>query len=190
MEDEAKVSLGLLQSLSHPGEWSMVPNLTLYEAPVDTLPRSVNIICLWFDPNGYVKELTLFLPGLTLLQSPRIKYLVAWLVFIRFVGRVCHQWHTSAIPLKTSQPCDVIQEDLQNYTSQRLNNTATSPPTAIKFLLKWESRRMKTSTTMANHDPRMNRTNLKISRVVRHRWYLKYPMWFLQLFVVCLACSW
>jgi hypothetical protein len=27
--------------------------------------------------------------------------------------------------------------------------------------LKWESRRMKTSTTMANHDPRMNRTNPK-----------------------------
>jgi hypothetical protein len=44
---------------------------------------------------------------------------------------------------------------------QRLNNTATSPPTAIKFLLKRESRRMKTSTTMANHDPRMNRTNPK-----------------------------
>jgi hypothetical protein len=44
---------------------------------------------------------------------------------------------------------------------QRLNNTSTSPPTAIKFLLKRESRRMKTSTTMANHDPRMNRTNPK-----------------------------
>jgi hypothetical protein len=39
--------------------------------------------------------------------------------------------------------------------------TATSPPTAINFLLKRESRRMKTSTTMANHDPRMNRTNPK-----------------------------
>jgi hypothetical protein len=60
----------------------------------------------------------LFLPGLALLQSPRNKYLVAWLVFIRFVGRVCHQWHALAIPLKTSQPCDVIQEDLQNCTSQ------------------------------------------------------------------------
>jgi hypothetical protein len=42
---------------------------------------------------------------------------------------------------------------------QRLNNIATSPPTAIEFLLKRESRRMKTSTTMANHDPRMYRTN-------------------------------
>jgi hypothetical protein len=44
---------------------------------------------------------------------------------------------------------------------QRLYNTATSPPTTIKFLLKRESWRMKTSTTMANHDPRMNRTNPK-----------------------------
>jgi hypothetical protein len=58
------------------------------------------------------------------LQSPRTKYLVAWLVFIRFVRRVCHQWHTSAIPLKTSQPCDVIQEDLQNYTSH-INDSTT-----------------------------------------------------------------
>jgi hypothetical protein len=44
---------------------------------------------------------------------------------------------------------------------QRLNNTATSPSTTIKFLLKRESRRMKTSTTMANRDPRVNRTNPK-----------------------------
>jgi hypothetical protein len=43
----------------------------------------------------------------------------------------------------------------------RLNNTATSPPTAIKILLKRESRRRKTSTTLANHDPRMNRTDPK-----------------------------
>jgi hypothetical protein len=111
-------------SLSSLGVWSMAPNLALYEDPVDTLPRSVKIICLWFAPTGYVKELTLFLPGLTLLKSPRTKYLVPWLVFIRFVGQVCHQWHTSAIPLKTSQPCDVIQEDLQIYTSQ-VNGSTT-----------------------------------------------------------------
>jgi hypothetical protein len=68
----------------------------------------------------------LFLPGLALLQSPRTKYLVAWLVFIRFVEGVCHQWHTLAIPLKTSQPCDVIQEDLQNRTSQVNINSSTT----------------------------------------------------------------
>jgi hypothetical protein len=76
--------------------------------------------------NCFVEKLTLFLPGLALLQSLRTKYLVAWLVFIRFVERVCHQWHTSAIPLKTSQPCDVIQEDLQNCTSQVNINGSTT----------------------------------------------------------------
>jgi hypothetical protein len=65
-------------------------------------------------------------PRLALLQSPRTKYLVAWLVFIRSVGRVCHQWHTSEIPLKTSQPCEVIQEDLQNSTSQVNINSSTT----------------------------------------------------------------
>jgi hypothetical protein len=44
---------------------------------------------------------------------------------------------------------------------RQFNNIAASPPTAIKFLLKQEPRRMKTSTTMANHDPRMNRTDPK-----------------------------
>jgi hypothetical protein len=75
--------------------------------------------------NGSVKIPILFLPRLALLQSPRTKYWVAWLVFIKFVGRVCHQWHTSAIPLKTLQPCDVIQEDLQNCTSQVNINGST-----------------------------------------------------------------
>jgi hypothetical protein len=93
--------------------------------------------------NGSVKILTLFLSGLALLRSPRTKYSIAWLVFIRFVGRVCHQWHTSAIPLKTSQPCDVVQEDLQQCTSQvNINGSttpATSPPIAIKFWLKPEA---------------------------------------------------
>jgi hypothetical protein len=84
-----------------------------------------NILPL-IDTNCSVKKLTLFLPGLTLLQSPRTKYLVAWLVFIRFVGHVCHQWHTSAIPLKTSQPCDLIQKDLQKCTSQVNINGSTT----------------------------------------------------------------
>jgi hypothetical protein len=112
------------------------------------------------DTNCSVKKLTLFLPGLALLQSPRTKYLVAWLVFIRFVGRVCHQWHTSAIPLKTSQPCDVIQEDLQNCTSQVNFNGSTIlqlhhqlPSSSAEARVK----EMKESTTMSNHDPRMNR---------------------------------
>jgi hypothetical protein len=63
----------------------------------------------------------------------------------------------------TTMWCDIRRLANLHFPSQHqwLNNTATSPPTAIKFLLKRESRRMKTSTTMANHDPRMNRTNPK-----------------------------
>jgi hypothetical protein len=78
------------------------------------------------DTNGSVEELTLILPGLALLQSLRTKYLVSWLVFLRIVKRVCHQWRTSAIPLKTSQLCDVKQEDLRNCTSQVNTNGSTT----------------------------------------------------------------
>jgi hypothetical protein len=162
-----------------------------------------NILPLVYT-NGSVKILTLFLPRLALLQSPRTKYLVAWLVLVRSVGRVRHQWHTSAIPLKTSQPCDVIQEDLQNCTfpsrHQQLNHTATSPTTTIKFLLKRESRRMKTSTTKTNHNPRMNRTNPKYCALlgIIGTWStscgfcncLLLPCMFFIVFVVVLCVSW
>jgi hypothetical protein len=83
---------------------------------------------------------------------------------------------------------------------QRLNNTATSPPTAIKFLLKRESRWMKTSTTVANHDPRMNRTNpkyrallaslvLEVPRVISAI-VCCLPCVFLIVFAVVLCVSW
>jgi hypothetical protein len=63
----------------------------------------------------------------------------------------------------TTMWCDKRRFTKLHFPSQhlQLNNTATSPPTAIKFLLKRESRKVKTSTTMANHDPRMNRTDPK-----------------------------
>jgi hypothetical protein len=63
----------------------------------------------------------------------------------------------------TTMWCDTRRLTKLHFPSQhqQLNNTATSPPTTIKFLLKRGSRRMKTTTTMANHDPRMNRTNPK-----------------------------
>jgi hypothetical protein len=70
---------------------------------------------------------------------------------------------------------------------QRLNNTATSPPTAIKFLLKRESRRMKTSTIMANHDPRMNRTNPKNHALlgIVGTWSTSCDSWNCLLIVLC-----
>jgi hypothetical protein len=45
-----------------------------------------------------------------------------------------------------------------------IGSSAASPPTAIKILLKRESRRIKTSKTLANHDPRMNTTTPNIAR--------------------------
>jgi hypothetical protein len=95
-------------------------------SPMDTLPRSVKIICLWFVPNGYVKELTLFLPRLALLQSPRTKYSIAWLEIFRSVTRHCHIWRTSMILPKISHQYDARREDLQNCTSQvNLNDSTT-----------------------------------------------------------------
>jgi hypothetical protein len=63
----------------------------------------------------------------------------------------------------TAMWCDTRRLTKLHFPSQHqwLNNTATSAPTAIKFLLKRESRRMQTLTTLANHEPRMNRTNPK-----------------------------
>jgi hypothetical protein len=78
------------------------------------------------DTNDSVKNLTLFLPGLALLQSPRTKYSIAWLEIVRPVTRHCHIWRTSMTFLKTSQPCDLTQKDLQNYTSQvNINGSIT-----------------------------------------------------------------
>jgi hypothetical protein len=48
----------------------------------------------------------------------------------------------------------------------------------------------KTSTSIANHDPRMNRTKPKYRAMLGVVGYLKHPVWFLQLFVVYLVCSW
>jgi hypothetical protein len=49
---------------------------------------------------------------------------------------------------------------------------------------------------MTNHDPRMNRIGsfvsyelLPTTASIRRCWYLKYLVWFLQLFVDCLVCS-
>jgi hypothetical protein len=84
------------------------------------------IFCPWMTPMALSRTWPCSSLDSHFLQSLRIKYLVAWLVFTRSVGRVCHQWHTSAIPLKTSQPCEVIQEDLCNCTSQVNINISTT----------------------------------------------------------------
>jgi hypothetical protein len=148
----------------------------------------------WDDTSGSVKNLTLFLPGLALLQSPRTKYLIAWLEFFFWPDtRHCHIWRTSMTLPKTSHQCDARQEDLQICPSQVNIDSSTplqlhqQPSSNFSWSQKLES---KGGNDYDQHAPRMNRTNPKISRVVRHRWYMKWPVWFLQLLVVCLVCSW
>jgi hypothetical protein len=88
--------------------------------------RALTSILPLVDTNGFVEKLTLFLPGLALLQSPRTKYSISWLVFVRFVTWIWHEWRTSTIPLKTPPPCDEIQEDQQLCTSQININGSTT----------------------------------------------------------------
>jgi hypothetical protein len=94
----------------------------------------------------------------------------------------------------TTMWCDTRRLTKMHFPSQgqRLNNTATSPSTAIKFLLKRESRRIKTSTIMANHDPRMNRSNPKNCTLLRIAGTWSTWCDFCKLFVVyvwsCLVC--
>jgi hypothetical protein len=105
--------------------------------------------------NGSVKKLILFLLGHALLQSSRTKLSVAWLEIFRPGTRHCHIWRTSTIPLKTSQPCDDIQEDLQICTSQININGSTN--NCHQVLAEARSKKMKESTTMVNLTPRINR---------------------------------
>jgi hypothetical protein len=143
------------------------------------------------DTNGSVKNLTLFLPGLTLLQSPRTKYLVAWLEIFRPVTRHHRIWRTLTTFSKTSHPCNVSKTTYKVYTTELNVNSSTIlrlPHWLPTISIEARVKQMKESTTMANHDPRMNRTNPKY-RAFRHRWYLEYLVWYLQLFADCHVCS-
>jgi hypothetical protein len=117
---------------------------------------STNILPL-VDTNGSVKEPTLFLPGLAPLQSSRTKSSVAWLVFVKFVWWIIHQWRTSAIPLKTSQVmwCDTRRPTNLHIPNQsrRLNTTATSPPIGHQVFVeakvtKWRSQQLWPTMTL------------------------------------------
>jgi hypothetical protein len=104
--------------------------------------------------------LTLFLHGLALLQSPRMKYSVVWLVFVSFVMEICHKWSTSANSLKTLHPGDVRQEDPQLCTSQLNVNGSTTlqlPRQLPSSSTEARVNKKKASRTRTNHDPRMNR---------------------------------
>jgi hypothetical protein len=93
----------------------------------------------------------------------------------------------------TTMWCDTRRpENLRFPTLHRpFNHTATSPPTAINFLPKRESKRMKKSTTMANHDPRMNRTNPKYRALlgIVGTWSTSHDFCNCLLFALCVLDS-
>jgi hypothetical protein len=102
----------------------------------------------------------------------------------------------------TTMWCDTRRLTKLHFSSQhqQLSNTSTSPPTAIKFLLRRGSRGVKTLTTMANHDPRMNRTTPKYrvllgivgtwSTSVISTMGCCLPCVFLRVFAIILCVSW
>jgi hypothetical protein len=146
--------LGL--KLSNTG-WSKYSEGHLETSPIAKKEECWQVFCLWLTPTGSVEELTLFLPGLALLQSPRTKYSIAWLEMFRHVTRHCHIWRTSMTLLKTSRQCDARREDLENCTFQIIMNGSST--TTIEISTEAVSRKMKTSTDMTNHDPRNNRSS-------------------------------
>jgi hypothetical protein len=118
--------------------------------------RVLTIILPLVDPNGFVKKLTLFLPGLAPLQSLRTKFSVAWLEIFRPGTRHHRIWGTSTtFPLKTSQPCDEIQEDLQICTSPDQHQWLDH--NCHQVSAESRSKKMKESMTMTNLTPRINR---------------------------------
>jgi hypothetical protein len=114
------------------------------------------------DTDGSVKNLTLFLPGLVFLQSPRTKYSIAWLEIFRPVTRHCHIWRTSMTLQKTSHQSDARQEDLQICTSQLYIDSSTplqlhqQPTSNFSWSQKLEN---KGDNGYGQRAPRMYRTN-------------------------------
>jgi hypothetical protein len=159
---------------------------------------AINILPL-VDTNGSIKKLTLFLPRLAPLQSSRTKFSVAWLEVFRPGMRHHRIWRTSTTFPKTSHPCNVSKSTYKIYTSElNVNNSTTLwlPHRLPSISTEARVKQMKESTTMMNHDPRMNTISSLVSyelllttASIRRRWYLKYLVWFLQLFVDCLVYS-
>jgi hypothetical protein len=121
------------------------------------------------DTNGSVKNLTLFLSGLALLQSPRTKYSIAWLEILRPVTRHHRKGRTSTTFPKTSHLCNVSKSTYKICTSKLNDNSPTTlrlPHQLPSISTEARVKQMKESTTMPNHDPRMNRTNPKYRELI------------------------
>jgi hypothetical protein len=144
--------------------WSKSSEGRLQTSP-DAKGRRVwtNILPL-VHTNGSVKKLILFLLGHALLQSSRTKFSVAWLEIFRHGMRHHRIWRTSTTFPKTSHPCNVSKSTYKICTSKlKVNSLAMLrlPHRLPSISTEARVKQMKTSTTMASNNPRMNRTNPK-----------------------------
>jgi hypothetical protein len=145
----------------------------------------------------------LFLPGLAPLQSSRTKFSVAWLEIFRAVMRHHRKGRTSTTFPKTSHLCNVSKSTYKICTSKLNDNSPTTlrlPHQLPSISTEARVKQMKESTTMPNHDPRMNRTNpkyheligilvLEVPRVISAI-VCCLPCMFLIVFAVVLCVSW
>jgi hypothetical protein len=172
---------------------------TSWNLPNHKARRVLTITLHLLDTNGSIKKLTLFLPGLAPLQSSRTKFSVAWLEIFRPGTRHHRIWRISTTFPKTSHPCNVSKSTYKIYTSKLNVNSSTTlrlPHRLPSISTEARVKQMKESSTMTNPDPRMNRISsfvscelLPTTASIRRRWYLKYLVWFLQMFVDCLVYS-
>jgi hypothetical protein len=133
--------------------WSKSSEGRLQKLPNYKERRLLASILPLVDINGSVKKLTLFLPGLTLLQSPRTNSSVAWLDILRPGTRHCRIWRTSTPFPKTSHPSDVSKKThksaLPNQHWQLINFTPASSTTTIKISM---DTRVKENEDINNYD--------------------------------------
>jgi hypothetical protein len=156
---------------------------------------------LLVDTNGFVKEMSLFLPGLALLQSSRIKFPVAWLEIFRPGMRHHRMWRTSTTFPKTSHPCNVSKSTYKICTSELNVSSSTTlrlPHRLPSISTEARVKQMKESRTRTSHDPRMNRTNPKYHALlgIVGTWStscnfcncLMFALWVLDSVCNCLVC--
>jgi hypothetical protein len=113
------------------------------------------------DNNCSVKKLTLFLPGLALLQSPRAKSSVALLELLG-PSRDIVAYEELQQPFRRPHIRVMWARGPTNMHFQiSIDSSLASLPLhrqlSSTFQRKHVPRRRKTSTTMTNHDPRINR---------------------------------
>jgi hypothetical protein len=117
-------------------------------------------ILLLVNTNSFVKELTLFLPGLTLLQSSRNKFLVAWLEIFRPAQDIVIYGEPQQ---SLWRPRHYVMRFMKTSNFALPNSTSTARQNCHQVSAEARIKEMKESRTRTNHDPRMNRISSIVS---------------------------